>query len=286
MNKIFSLILFIFTSTILMSQTIQNGSFELADSNGILTGWKINNGVIKRSTAQFHFGYPFIATDQVFFISIENDTVSTPIKTGKISNTFALIASPTTLSFDAFYFPNFNVERYSIEILFSKWQNNQHDTILYQKNLLKAITDSNNLLTINWAQKKLDLRYSYRDTITKPDTAQIIISNDAVPPFSNSTYLLLDNFQFSNIKAAINELSLRDAIHIYPIPTADKLNISLNEPDHFNYIVYDLFGKEIENGSAKQQTQLNVSEYKNGIYFVRIFSENGKHFTAKFIVTK
>ena len=89
MGKIFTLILF-FVSITTFSQTIPNGTFEDADSLGNLLNWKIKSGNVHQINSTIFYGIPFTATDQFYFISIQNDTISSPIKTANIKNTFSL----------------------------------------------------------------------------------------------------------------------------------------------------------------------------------------------------
>lgn len=275
-KKIITLIL-IFVSINSYSQTIPNGSFENTDSLGKLTNWKIKSGDIKRVNSTIFFGIPFTANDQFFYLSVQNDSLSTPVKIGQISNSFSLNSAPPTLVFSSFYAPTYSYQKFGVDVLFTKWRNNMRDTILFITNSISPSLDSTNMLLVKWKENRIDLRAGYRDTVI-PDSASIIIQSDVVATFSNTTLLLLDNFQFSNWKVSINQLRNQQEFTVFPNPANESVNIKfdLNEGDAYNIKIYDISGrmvKEVRNMSItynQNEYQMSTVDIPSGLYFIEL----------------
>lgn len=79
----------------------------------------------------------------------------------------------------------------------------------------------------------------------------------------------------------IKEVREKIAVKIYPNPTTDFLNIESQTPLSITQ-VFDLKGREIwtENRSP---SRINISSLATGVYFVRVFDENGRFATVKFM---
>lgn len=273
-----------------LSQTGLNGSFESIDSNGVVVGWKVKKGNAKRNSAQFRFGFPFTATDQGFFLSLDNDTVTLPIKTAEISNTFPFTLAPPTFIFDAFYAPSFTFQKYGIQILFTKWRNNKRDTIMYKSDSISAVMGTNNDIIIKWSEKKLDLSLAYQDT-AMPDSASITINNDIISPFANATFLLIDNIRFHSLKIGVDEKEIpNDNYVIYPNPASTN-TITIDVHSHLKknnkLTVSDITGKYWVSNEInfEEKVQIDVSQLLNGLYFVNI--DNGEsNKTMKLIIAR
>ncbi len=77
--------------------------------------------------------------------------------------------------------------------------------------------------------------------------------------------------------------SSTNTILLYPNPSNDELNISLNSDDYrINSItVVDVFGKIIFS-SAGNLSKLNISNYSSGIYYIKLVTDS-ETFQAKFV---
>lgn len=71
------------------------------------------------------------------------------------------------------------------------------------------------------------------------------------------------------------------AVKIFPNPTTDVLNIESQTPLSITQ-VFDLKGREIWTES-QTPTRINISSLATGVYFVRVFDENGRFATIKFM---
>lgn len=85
----------------------------------------------------------------------------------------------------------------------------------------------------------------------------------------------------------INELSLEKDAKIYPNPTTEILSfelINFSNSTNFFFEIYDLQGKKVfEQNFYEKNGSLNLQNLQNGIYFLKIFDENG-NFTNKKII--
>ncbi len=73
---------------------------------------------------------------------------------------------------------------------------------------------------------------------------------------------------------------------LYPNPSSDQVIIKAEGTIdiELNFIIYDLFGKFISKGTIiNDETFLNINNFAAGIYFIKIFSENGDSNAMKFI---
>ena len=60
----------------------------------------------------------------------------------------------------------------------------------------------------------------------------------------------------------------REKFNIYPIPSTDFLTISgLLKREH--YVIYNVFGKKILDGTINNYDKIDIQNYPNGIYFIR-----------------
>lgn len=78
---------------------------------------------------------------------------------------------------------------------------------------------------------------------------------------------------------AINDYAQQLSVEIYPNPVAEILNINFSEINQDFISIYDVNGKLIEKINIKTNSQsinLNVSNYEQGIYFVKIGNQSKK----------
>ena len=82
---------------------------------------------------------------------------------------------------------------------------------------------------------------------------------------------------------AVDKISESGYYSIQPNPCIDKLTISFNNNLPIDYYVYDYIGAGVLKGhSSAQSLELNVSNLKPGVYFLKVNSEKG-NFMDKFI---
>jgi len=91
----------------------------------------------------------------------------------------------------------------------------------------------------------------------------------------------------------VSSVSSTPGITIFPNPAAYSLNISWSDllPGNASVVVIDVTSREVlrtalfDNANGTGETQLNISDLKEGVYFLTFNSESA-HFTNKFVVSK
>jgi len=77
--------------------------------------------------------------------------------------------------------------------------------------------------------------------------------------------------KFNNIK-----------VNVYPNPTNDIITIETDET-LLHYVVYDMNGREIQNGMFGSNNQLNLQNANNGVYFVKVTTIHNDVATVKVV---
>lgn len=72
-----------------------------------------------------------------------------------------------------------------------------------------------------------------------------------------------------------------ESILIFPNPSSDFINFTLNDCDKYQYIIVDNTGKLIANG-AVVDSKINIASLPKGSYFIKLFSSI-ESYTTKFI---
>lgn len=101
----------------------------------------------------------------------------------------------------------------------------------------------------------------------------------AVITFSNGAFDAIDSFKFDMPTLNISNLSsVENKIKLSPNPSTEFILISgLSSVN--NYKIYNLLGKEIKNGVITNDKQIDIRDFKNGLYFFKFVKGN----TIKFI---
>ena len=81
----------------------------------------------------------------------------------------------------------------------------------------------------------------------------------------------VSNEEFNNI-----------TVNVYPNPTNDIVNIETAE-SLFNYVVYDINGREIQNGMFGNNNQVNLQNVNSGVYFIKVTTVQGSTATVKVV---
>ena len=137
------------------------------------------------------------------------------------------------------------------------------------------------------------LNYTTNDV---PDLAIIQIS--ITGPVTGSDYhlgsvMFVDDLLFS-LTTGIENISVSDLIgRCYPNPSADIINISLNENVSVEVIlnVFDTYGKEVKKIAGQPQQygknvfQFSVEDLSSGLYFYSINGQH-RHYHGKFTVSR
>lgn len=96
-----------------------------------------------------------------------------------------------------------------------------------------------------------------------------------------SNYIFIDNVQFTN-PLSIDKIMDLSELKLFPNPTTDELNVSLNMKisDNVNFSIINANGQLVMSADeflseGNQQTTLNVSNLATGVYILNIQTEGG-----------
>lgn len=102
----------------------------------------------------------------------------------------------------------------------------------------------------------------------------------------DSGNVAFDDFCASVSSVGITETSA-SAFTAYPNPTRGQVNLTLNTPKNIEAIITDVLGNELKRYAFKASDinpSIDLSDYKDGIYFIKLKSENGE--SSKRIILK
>lgn len=87
--------------------------------------------------------------------------------------------------------------------------------------------------------------------------------------------------------ASVLENPIDKALIVFPNPVKDVLMIETQRPNEmFNYDITDVWGNRRQSGSFRGMTNINVSQFYDGVYFLRLINKWGYILTKKFVKTK
>lgn len=106
---------------------------------------------------------------------------------------------------------------------------------------------------------------------TKVDQIVFTTTNDG-------DYVALDAFTWNTANLSTDDIEFDKTIRIYPNPSTEFIQVSgLSETE--SYLVYSVLGTEITSGIISNNEKIDIKNYSNGLYFLKL--ENGN--TIKFI---
>ena len=75
----------------------------------------------------------------------------------------------------------------------------------------------------------------------------------------------------------------KENITVYPNPATNKFTVNLAGSEKANIELFNLVGQRVYNGTATEKAEINVANYRAGIYMLKV-SQNGKVYTSKVVV--
>lgn len=257
---------------------LPNASFEQTDSLGKIAYWKSPQGKLTQLTSAQFGVIPFTPYEGNFFVLLEPDTQTSTIKKGIMEQTFAFADTPGSVEFRYFYIPESITQHGQMELLMSKWNGTSRDTVLYIKDAIVAVADSNNI-RIQWNTWSATLQHKYRNGIL-PDSTHIQFQNDDRTSPGKTVRLYLDALNFGKWAVGINELTTNYFL-VYPNPANKYISIVGIFNGDMNYELISLDGKHYplaegntadSSASFDNSITLNTRDIPSGLYLLRINS--------------
>jgi hypothetical protein len=142
-------------------------------------------------------------------------------------------------------------------------------------------------LTIN----ESDLPYTYGDTTFEPGSVETGDYTFYLTTAAGCDSIIVLHL---TVLTGIDDHSMSATVKVYPNPTTDNINLQLsmdNEPSGIVEIqVYDIYGKQLEmleipHETPMLTTQIDMSRYASGVYFIKLVT-NDNVLAVKKVVKK
>jgi hypothetical protein len=83
---------------------------------------------------------------------------------------------------------------------------------------------------------------------------------------------------------AVKEVEAMDnSVKMFPVPVKDMLTIEFKESGKYEITIYDAQGKVLQNTKTTTNTQIDMSAYSYGMYFVGVADDNGSGFIKRVV---
>lgn len=109
-------------------------------------------------------------------------------------------------------------------------------------------------------------------------TFTLYVGPDCDNPVDSITIVL--NYGAGSVK----ELKQTPSFSMYPNPTDDFVSVQVNNIENGKVKVVDLLGNVVYSEAIGTISKINVSDFKNGVYFVTIESEGNKIASKKLVI--
>lgn len=277
------LMLFNANNNIVIAQTtVPNNGFENWTDAYTATGWNavslLTIHSLQRSTDSHSGTYAAkLATQSILGQTIPGITAlgSINIASQQVAGGTPFVGRPTSLKGYFKYTPVGN-DSMLIAIILTKKNGNGKDTvgggIFTNKNAVNSYT-------------QFTIPISYNSSVTgNPDTMNIILLSSATATGGIGTTLLIDDLSM-DYPSSVNDIQQFD-FKLFPNPASDLITINCknNNSNLNNVVIYNITGQEVySNTFNTSQFKINISELKEGVYFVKTTNEN-YHRIQKLIV--
>jgi len=109
--------------------------------------------------------------------------------------------------------------------------------------------------------------------------------NSPSPDIKNGSVMIRPVFNRTARGVGIYESDLEESAFVYPNPAVSQIHIELNNSKPIrNLIILDISGREIYHGNY--QNSIDVSSFKEGIYFMKLINESGSVISKKFLISR
>lgn len=268
MKKIFTLyvIIMVFT-TQLFSQTIPNSGFETWIDANTANSWNSVNLLtihsLQRTTDKYSGTYAAKVQTQSFLgqtipgiASLGNIDIANQSVSGGIPFT----SKPVSLKGYFKYTPVGN-DSMLIAVLLTRTLGGIKDTIGGGVFSVKTAVS-------NYTQFNMPIYYD-QSIIGNPDTVNIILLSSAAIPFGVGSSLFVDElvFDYSTDIKEVQSIEYK----VFPNPAQDVVNINCKNSNNNQVLIYNITGQVVYNNMFNtSQFKINTSDFKEGIYFIKI----------------
>ncbi|MGJ8683006.1 MAG: T9SS type A sorting domain-containing protein [Nonlabens sp.] len=135
---------------------------------------------------------------------------------------------------------------------------------------------------LNYTNTALDTWETATFSFTASDTFAVVYLR-SLNTTGGADEVFFDNFSLTASTASIDDFSIAN-VKMYPNPASDVLTIETTNGMNIATVeVFDILGKEIMNTPLQNNT-LNVSELTQGLYLVKMTSDEGTSISQKLVI--
>lgn len=163
----------------------------------------------------------------------------------------------------------------SVDITLSKWNGASRDVVGHAR-FFKTTS------VASYARFTLPLIYSLPGA---PDTMVVILmSSSGGSPVVNSTMFVDDLDLIYNTTTGIANNISSSSASVYPNPNNGTFNIRMSDYENANVEIYNAVGqKVVEQTLQNNLTQLDLTNFSHGFYFVRVTKNNTLIYQSKIV---
>ena len=132
------------------------------------------------------------------------------------------------------------------------------DNVNFSTSLTLPQTDGNVIETLIYVKFAPDAKIDYNDTITHSSTGA---ANRQVSLSGSTT---ADIFEYDEVE-----------IIVYPNPTTNIITVESQDLDIDRILIFDVAGKIIYSKTNFDNNTIDLTDYANGLYFLKIYSDKG-----------
>ena len=135
---------------------------------------------------------------------------------------------------------------------------------------------------LNYTNTALNVWETATFSFTASDTFAVVYLR-SLNTINEMDEVFFDNFSLVSSTASVNDFSISN-IKLYPNPAKDILTIQTTNGIKIASVeVFDILGKQIIKSELQNNT-LNVSELTQGMYIVKMISEEGNSISQKVVI--
>jgi Secretion system C-terminal sorting domain len=120
------------------------------------------------------------------------------------------------------------------------------------------------------------------------NTVDFTIGEPVIATVSDGTNDLTQGFHQTLLTiTSVEDFDANFSVNIFPNPTANQVNLTIDKYQGLIYQLYDVTGKLLIGSKVtNQKTQLNVSDYPKGTYLLSLISQDKKKIKTYKIIKK
>ena len=151
----------------------------------------------------------------------------------------------------------------------------KYNTVAQKRDTVGIATTTGTINSSSYLTGSLNI--NYMSTVT-PDTMMMVFSSSKFFAPQVGSKLYVDNIEEQFFTGIKQPLSIETKVQLFPNPAVNNLNVIIsNYLGKMTFNVYDILGKQVNSYTFEtDENIIDVSGYKNGMYFYELKDSNGR----------